>query len=145
MFGNQRGSSQRLKYLEKVRGVFTKKKDDQKEQAGLEDTHGKDEGKSDRDQYISRMTAKLDDWDNQIEELEKKSRQATTIVLEEHREQIRELVIKIRKGREKMKEIVESTDQAWHNIKMGTDAIFHDIKTNLDKARKAHHDELEDD
>jgi len=65
--------------------------------------------------------------------------------VEEHLERVRELEEKIRKGREKMKEIIGSTDEVWHSIKEGTDTVFQDIKANLEITRKAYHDELEDD
>ena len=107
--------------------------------------HKGDKQESERDQYVSKMTTQLDDWDVEVDSLEKKSHQASTGVVEEHLERVRKLEEKIGKGRGKMKEIIGSTDEAWHSIKVGTDTVFQDIRTNLDKARKAYHDELEDD
>jgi hypothetical protein len=105
---------------------------------------GKKEGKSERDQYAAMLKAKLDEWDAEVSELEKNYQRLRSSVIEEHADIIDKLDQKISKGREKMREVVGSTDDAWQQIKEDADTILTDIKTNLDSARKAYHDELED-
>ena len=104
-----------------------------------------DRQENERDQYVSQMTTQLDEWDVEVDSLEKKSHQAAKGVVEEHQARVSELEEKIAKGREKMKEIIGSTDEAWHSFKVGTEAVFSDIRNNLETARKAYHDEIEED
>ena len=144
MFGGRKSSGQRSKYLEKMRGVLKDKEDKQKEQAKHEDTHEKEEGKTERDQYASIMKAKLDEWDAEVKELERNYQRFRSSIVEEHADIIEKLDQRIGKGREKMKEVIESTDEAWHHIKEDADTILTEIRTNLDSARKTYHDELED-
>jgi predicted nucleic acid-binding Zn-ribbon protein len=126
MFGSKRGS-------------------DRKEEAKTQRTGGRESGSNDKDQYVSRMTSDLDKWEMEIGELVKKVRPATARAIEEHQERIKKLEQNIAKGRSKIKEIIGSTDDAWHTLRVGADAISHDIRNNLNAARKAYHDELLDD
>jgi len=102
-------------------------------------------GKSARKDYISRMKAKLDDWDAEIDELELNSQRLKSSVIDDHQEMIDKLERQMTKGREKVKEIIGSTDESWHLVKESADSLLTYIRTNLDHARKAYHDELEDD
>jgi predicted nucleic acid-binding Zn-ribbon protein len=102
-------------------------------------------GKINRHEYISRMRAKLDDWGSEINELELNSQRLKTSIIDDHQEMIDKLEHQMTKGREKMKEIIGSTDDSWHTIKDSADSLLTDIRTNLDHARKTYHDELEDD
>jgi predicted nucleic acid-binding Zn-ribbon protein len=106
---------------------------------------GKGEGKSERDHYLKRMRAKLEDWDAEIGELELNSQRFKSSVIDDHQEMIDKLDQQMTKGREKMKEIIGATDDSWHTIRESTDSLMTDIRTNLDSARKTYHDELEDD
>jgi predicted nucleic acid-binding Zn-ribbon protein len=105
----------------------------------------KGENGSERRNYLSRMKAKLDDWDAEVNELELNSQRLKSSVIDDHQKLINELERQMTKGREKMKEIIGSTDDSWHTIKESADSLMADIRINLDNARKTYHDELEDD
>ena len=106
---------------------------------------GDKEGKSEREQYAAMLKAKLDEWDSEVSELEKNYQRLKSSVIEDHAIIFEKLDKTITKGREKVREVVGSTDDAWHHIKEDADTILADIRTNLDSARKAYHNELEDD
>jgi hypothetical protein len=90
------------------------------------------------------MRAKLDDWGAEINELELNSQRLKASVINDHQDMVKQLDRQMTKGREKMKEIIGTTDESWHSFRDSADSLMADIRTNLDQARKLHHDELED-
>lgn len=144
MFGSKKATGQRSKYLEKLTGALKDKEDSQKEISGTEDTHGKKEGKTHRNQFLSWMETSLDTWSSELGEIDGKSRQFEPGFIEEHQERVRELERKIEKGREKMREITHATDHSWHNLKGTAETLLADISASLEKARENYQKEMED-
>lgn len=71
---------------------------------------------SKRDQYVAQMKQQLDDLNEQIEELEKKSRKAEADVRVKYDEQVAELRKLSRAAQKKLEEIRKASDDKWEAL-----------------------------
>lgn len=71
---------------------------------------------SKRDQYVEKMKQQLDDLNEQIGTLEKKSRKAEADVRVKYDEQIAELRKLSRAAQKKMEEIKQAGDDKWEGL-----------------------------
>lgn len=111
---------------------------------GVQDAHGKKEGKAHRTQFLSRMETSLDRSSAELGEIDRTSRRLEPGLIEQQQERIREIERKIEKGQEKMREITRATDHSWHSLKGTAETLLADIHSSLEKAREDYQKEIED-
>ena len=87
-----------------------------------------------RHDYIEKLKNKLDEWDVEIDELEAKAQQTTSELRFELEDQISALKLKRDQARLKATEIMESSEEAWEDLKTGVDEAWQDLKNAIEKA-----------
>ena len=77
-----------------------------------------------RDAYVQKLKAKLDEWNADIDKLQAKAGQATADAKEKYSHQIDELKAKQMEAQAKMKELGKAGDEAWQDVKAGADLAW---------------------
>ncbi len=89
---------------------------------------------SKRDEYVEKLKHKLDDWNEDIDKLEAKS----SHIKEEMKEKYKDELVVVRQHRdtvrEKVKELTESSESAWHELKAGVEEAWHKLTEAIDRA-----------
>lgn len=98
----------------------------------------------DRDEFVTRFKAKLDEWNADIDELENRAQDMGTRA----REESRELLSDIRGRRDAISRdfrgLGQSIGEAWHDVREGLDEAGKDLGAAIADARKRfRHDETE--
>ncbi len=83
-----------------------------------------------RDAYVEKMKAKLDEWNADIDILAAKAKKAQADTRVEYEEQLKDLRKQRDTVKKKLKEIQNSSDAAWENLKSG----FENAAETLGKA-----------
>jgi chromosome segregation ATPase len=88
---------------------------------------------NERQKHVDKMKAKIDEWNNDIDEIEKKAKSASFELTEEYQKKIAALKKQRDEAFVKLKEIQNTTDSAWQDVKKGGeeawDAISHGFST----------------
>ena len=87
-----------------------------------------------REQYIDNMSAKLKEWNAEIEKLEAKAQEAGADVKKEISQEIQELRTKRKVAERKLDKIKDAGEDAWKEIQTETEDAFKDIKSALENA-----------
>jgi hypothetical protein len=87
-----------------------------------------------RHDYIEKLKIKLDEWDNDIDELEAKALRAKSEIKYEVEDQIKSLRLKRDIASMKMSEIKDASEEAWEDLKEGADEAWLNLKEAIDKA-----------
>lgn len=87
-----------------------------------------------RHEYIEKFKEKLDEWDDDIDELEAKAQIAKADLKYEYEDQMTSLRLKRDLAKLKMSEIKDASEDAWEDLKEGTDEAWHNLKEALEKA-----------
>ena len=90
---------------------------------------------SNREEYIHKMQAKLEEWNADIATLTAKAGEVTADVKHEYREQIESLKIKQAGAREKIEELQHSGESAWVDLKTGIELAWSSMGEAIDSAR----------
>ena len=89
---------------------------------------------SKRDEYVAKLKNKLDEWNADIDKLEAKAE----VVKEEAKELYEEEVSVVRQHRDNIKlkvnELVESSDEAWEELKTGVEQAWEKLSEAIEKA-----------
>ena len=93
----------------------------------------------DRKVYIDKMAAKLKEWDDKIQKLEKKLDAAGADAKVEFRQQITELRSRREEAQQKLKKLQAASEGSWEELKAGIEKstkIFGDsVKKAWDKLK----------
>ncbi|MGB5279443.1 MAG: hypothetical protein WBO16_13915 [Gammaproteobacteria bacterium] len=87
-----------------------------------------------RHEYIEKLKIKLDEWDNDIDELEAKALKTKSEIKYEVEDQVKSLRLKRDLARMKMSEIKDASEEAWEDLKEGADEAWLSLKEAMDKA-----------
>jgi uncharacterized coiled-coil DUF342 family protein len=87
-----------------------------------------------RHEYIEKLKNKLDEWDNEIDELEAKAQQTGAELKFELEDQIASLKLKRDQARLKISEIMNASEEAWEDLKAGADEAWNNLKQAIEKA-----------
>ena len=90
----------------------------------------------DRKAYIDKLAAKLKDWDDEILKLEAKVKTSSADAKVKLNEQIKELKEKKEAARQKFNQIKEAGDDAWAEIKAGTEKSLKTLENSFKNAWK---------
>jgi uncharacterized coiled-coil DUF342 family protein len=92
---------------------------------------------SERQKHVDTMKAKIDEWSNDIDEMEKKAKTTSADLTEEYQNQIGALKKHRDEAFVKLEEIQNTTDGAWQDIKKGAedgwDVISHAFSSAKEK------------
>jgi uncharacterized coiled-coil DUF342 family protein len=87
-----------------------------------------------RHKYIEKLKNKLDEWDNEIDELEAKAQQTGAELKFELEDQIASLKLKRDQARLNISEIMNASEEAWEDLKEGADEAWTNLKQAIEKA-----------
>lgn len=90
-----------------------------------------------KDEYVSQMQAKLDEWNAEIDELEARARKNQAQAAPGYNERLSELRAKKNEMSEQLKEIQSATGDAWQSLKLGTETMWKNLKTTLRESKDA--------
>ena len=90
---------------------------------------------SNRDEYISKMKAKLEQWNADIETLAAKASEVSADFRSEYNEQIASLKVKLAAARQKIELLQKSGESAWEELKSGIERAWSAIGEAIDSAK----------
>ena len=90
-----------------------------------------------KEEYVSQMQAKLEEWSAEIDELEAKARKKQAQATQGYNERLSELRAKKNEVSEQLKEIQSATGDAWQSLKSGTETMWRDLKATLKESKDA--------
>ena len=79
---------------------------------------------SNREAYVKKMKAKLDEWDADIAKIEAKAEYAEANMKIKYNEKIDELKQQRKEATSKLHELQSAGDEAWEDIKTGLDSAW---------------------
>ena len=82
---------------------------------------------SERDAYVQKMKAKLDEWNADIEKLEAQTRKAQAEVKVRYEKQLSELKANRDAATQKLREMQNASADAWEAMRRGTEAAWADM------------------
>ena len=90
---------------------------------------------SNRDEYVSRMKAKLEEWNADIDQLSAKASEVSADLKSEYAEQIEALKAKQAAARQKIEEFQQAGGSAWEDMKAGLDLAWTAVGEAIDSAK----------
>lgn len=88
-----------------------------------------------RHEYIEKLKTRLDEWDQEIDELEAKAQQTSAELKFELQDQIASLKLKRDQARLKISGIMDASEEAWEDLKQGVDEAWVNLREAIEKAR----------
>jgi multidrug resistance efflux pump len=88
-----------------------------------------------KDLYVEKMKAQLDLWADELEQMEAQAHMAEAELKIRYLDQLETLRQQREKARRQLTRIRESGDEAWEELKTGTDAAWDDIREAFARAR----------
>lgn len=86
-----------------------------------------------RKEYIEKMTAKLYDWDAEIQQLEAKAKDAAGKVKTELDKQLKELNMEKDAAKQKLNAIQEASQDSWGDVKAVAELSFETLGDSINK------------
>ncbi|MBV5340077.1 MAG: hypothetical protein J0665_11070 [Deltaproteobacteria bacterium] len=90
---------------------------------------------SSRDEYISRMKAKLEQWNADIDTLSARAGEVSADLRSEYNEQIAAMKTKQSAARQKIDELQQAGGSAWEDLKAGLELAWTAIGESIDSAK----------
>lgn len=92
---------------------------------------------SNRQAYVEKIKAKIDEWSAEIDKIEAKARGAEADQKIKYEQQLSEMRMQREKARDKMHEISASSEDAWETLKDGMESAWGNVsKAFRDAANK---------
>ena len=82
---------------------------------------------SDRDVYVDKMKAKIDEWNADLAKLEARSREAEADMRLKYDKQVQELREQREKAEERLKELQRASEESWKRMRDGMEAAWDDM------------------
>ena len=89
---------------------------------------------ADREAYVKKLKAQLDQWGAEISKLEAKAEKARADSKIQYEKQINELREQRREAQKKMTEIQEAQEDAWEDLREGADKAWKAMEDAFKKA-----------
>jgi uncharacterized coiled-coil DUF342 family protein len=102
------------------------------------------ENQEQKESYQQKIQAQLDEWRAEIDRLKEKARKASTEGKHKYQESIDSLELKMNEGKTKLKDLRESTDEAWDSIREGADSIWDTMKATFAEVKEKFRDKDEE-
>ena len=88
-----------------------------------------------REAYLERLKAQLDEWDKDIEGLDRETSKADTKTKIKYEEQIKDLRQNVEEAQQTLTKIRDGSDNAWEDLKQGAETIWDVYKNSFKKAK----------
>ncbi|WP_045222685.1 hypothetical protein [Desulfonatronum thioautotrophicum] len=88
-----------------------------------------------REAYVKKLKAKIDEWNADIDKLSAKAKQVKAGKEVEYREQIETLRAKRADLEKKMAELQEASESTWENLKSGVETSWEALKEGYSAAK----------
>ena len=82
---------------------------------------------SDRDAYVDKMKAKIDEWNADLAKLEAKSREAEADLRLKYDHQITQLREQRNEAEERLRELQKASEESWRRLREGMEAAWDDM------------------
>jgi len=90
---------------------------------------------SNRDEYVRKMQAKLEEWNAEIDRLTARAGEVKADVKNEFNGQVESLKAKQTVARQKIEELQQAGDSAWGDLKSGIELAWSAMEEAIDSAR----------
>jgi len=87
-----------------------------------------------RDLYLEKVQAQLDEWDADIEKLKARANKASADAKLEYKSRIESLKHKREKAGDKLDELRSASDDAWEDLKIGLESAKNALGSSLKSA-----------
>ena len=94
----------------------------------------KDNDMSDKEIYLQKMRAQLDEWKADVDKLKAKASKASADARLEKNRQIEVLESKIEEGKTKLSELSIAGEDAWESLKEGVESAWDSLKSAVSDA-----------
>jgi uncharacterized coiled-coil DUF342 family protein len=88
-----------------------------------------------RDAYVQKLKAKLDEWDAEIDKLSAKIDQADAQAKIEHEKRLEEFRARREEVKNKLAELQQAGGGAWEDLKQGLENSWEILKTSFTRAK----------
>ena len=136
MWVGKKSSSQRANFLESLRDGLKEQKEG-KYNVKIEDWQEKNKQITEREEYVQHMRTKVEDWNNELDQLEDKAQNSSPEIREKGETMIGDLDVKLAEGQEMLMNIAGTTDDTWLSLKTDAEVIWENIKNAFEETRKA--------
>ncbi len=82
---------------------------------------------SNRDDYVEKMKAKIDEWNADLAKLEARSREAEADMRLKYDQQIQELREQRQKTEERLKELQRAGEESWEQMRDGMESAWDEM------------------
>jgi DNA-binding transcriptional MerR regulator len=90
---------------------------------------------SNRDAYVQKLKAKMDEWNDEIDKLAAKADQAEAESRIEYEKRLEELRAKRKDVEDKIAEVQQAGESAWEDLKEGLENSWEILKASFTKAK----------
>ncbi|GAB4357675.1 MAG: hypothetical protein Kow0060_11150 [Methylohalobius crimeensis] len=91
---------------------------------------------NERDAYVQKMKAKLDEWNAELDKLSAQAEAAEADAKLEYQDQIDELEKLRNQARQKLGEVESASDDAWEDVRQGAEAALNEMNNAISNALK---------
>lgn len=102
------------------------------------------ENQEQKENYQKKIESQLDEWRTDIDRLRARAKNATAETKLKYQENIDRLEVKMDEGKSKLKDIKESSGEAWESIREGADSIWDTMKATFAEVKEKLRDEEEE-
>jgi len=82
---------------------------------------------SDREQYVEKMKARIDQWNADLAKLEARSREAEADMRVKYDQQIQELREERERAEERLKELQRASEDSWKRLRDGMESAWDEM------------------
>ncbi len=90
---------------------------------------------ADKEAYVQKLHAKIDEWNAEIDKLKAKAEQAEADARADYNEEVKNLKSKRRQTEKKLSEVREAGEGAWEDLKAGTQSAMDAMEAALKSAK----------
>ena len=103
------------------------------------------ENQESKETYQQKIQEQLDEWRADIDRLREKAKNASAETKLKYQENIDKLELKMDEGKSKLKDLKESSAEAWDAVKDGADSIWDTMKATFAEVKDRLRDKDDDD
>ena len=93
--------------------------------------------------YEEKIQAQLDEWRDDIDRLKERAKHVSVESKLKYQESIDKLELRMKEGKSKLKDLAESSDDAWDSIKDGAESIWDTMKVTFREVKEKFRDDEE--
>jgi len=82
---------------------------------------------SDRDAYVEKMKAKLDEWNAEVSKLEARSRGAQADMRQQFEKNLEELRRRRDEAEQQLREMQQASEESWKHFRSGMEKAWDDV------------------